>query len=264
MKAERRHELKENDLVHALTLGREYLDRNSKQIGIAVLIVGAVALVVMLGVRSRAAAIENVWRRKNELRFEKVDEGRQSLEALATMTQEVSDDTFVFASLVEQGTQALRLAQETWPAPDRALTQRAKETFEQLLRRFPDNPLAFGLGHTGLASVEENLFVIDGKLEHRRAVEAHLSAIIDNPRLDGLPFKRIAMDRRDNLDDTFTRIVYGAPKEEPKPTAAAPQIDPSAALPSGQPPAETAPPSTPVPQPTDGQTAPGSIPPPGS
>ena len=38
MKAERRHELKENDLAHALAVAREYLDDHGARIGMYVLV----------------------------------------------------------------------------------------------------------------------------------------------------------------------------------------------------------------------------------
>ncbi len=100
MKAERRHELKESDLAHALTVARNYLDENGRQIGIAAIVVVAVILAGALWVRSRAAAIEDVWRRKAQLSFENKEVGSESLDALATMTQEVSDERFVFVSLM--------------------------------------------------------------------------------------------------------------------------------------------------------------------
>ena len=118
MKTERRHELKENDLAHALTVAKTYIDENGGRIGLLILIVFGALAVVTFTVRSRAAAIEDVWRRRSELKFDDVVTGKQSLESLKAMTHEVSDDRFVLDSLIDYTRQALRLAQEVPDAPD--------------------------------------------------------------------------------------------------------------------------------------------------
>lgn len=217
MKAERRHELKENDLAHAIEVARKYLDENGKRIGFAVVVVMAVLAAVGLTVRSRGAAVEDMLRRRGELRFDDPEKGRDSLDALAAMTRESSDEQFVLTGLLDRGEQALRLAGEVVVPPDRELNDMAREAFEELLERFGDNPLAKGIAHCGLATVEENYYVLDHDLAHKERAEAHLSAVIEDPLLNGMPFKRSALDRRNALDRIFTEVVfvYPEPEEEP-------------------------------------------------
>ena len=74
MKAERRHELKENDLAHALEVARKYLDEHGKRIGFTVVVVVAVVAGVGLTVRSRAAAGEDMRRRRGALKFDGVND----------------------------------------------------------------------------------------------------------------------------------------------------------------------------------------------
>lgn len=215
MKAQRRHDLKENDLMHALSVARKYLDEHGTRIGVAVIVVVAIVLGVLFGIQSRTTALESIWRRKSELSFEDLETGKQSLEALAAMTRDASDEQFVLVSLMDQGTQALRLARDVAFPPDRELNNTAGQAFEQMLARFPGNPLAVGLAHSGLATVEENAFALDLDPAHKNRAEAHLVAIIDDPALNGLPFKRIAMDRRKALDTTFTDVMFDqSPREE--------------------------------------------------
>ncbi len=222
MKAERRHELKENELAHAFSVAGAYLDENGKQIGLVVVIVGAVIAAVAFGVRSRAAAIEDVWRRKAQLQFEDLEVGRESLSELALMIQDVSDEHFVFAGLLQQGQQALRLAQQVPDPPDGELNQQAREAFEQLVERYADNPLAIGIAYTGLATVEENEFVLDGDLVHKEKAEGYLLKIIETEALNAFPFKRMAMDRRKALDDTFTMVEFEYPTLPEEPPTPAP------------------------------------------
>lgn len=211
MKAQRRHELRENDLAHALGVARDYVNSNSKQITIALIVVGAVVVAALFGVRSRAAAREDIWRRRSQLNYEDAQSGLESLDALAAMTQDVSDERFVLTSLLEQGQQALRLAQQVSAPPDPDFNDRAREAFEQILSRFKHSPLAVGLAHTGLATVEANAFVLDGDMAHKERFERHLSAVIDNPSLNGMPLQRVALDRRNAVDATFTRTEFVYP-----------------------------------------------------
>jgi hypothetical protein len=247
MKAERRHELKENDLLHALQVGREYLEKNGTRVGIWVIIIVAVAAVAAFGWRSRTVTSEDLWRRKSQLSYENVEVGKQSLEALATMTRGVSDRHFVLSSLIDQGQQALRLAKDVPFPPDKELNEKARAACEQLLAEFHDNPLAFGIAHCSLATVEENAFVLDEDPAHKEQAEAHLKAVIDNPALNGMPFQRMAMDRRKALDDTFARVTFDySTREEtggaPSPSPGAPiQIEPIRIEPAAVEPTEAEP-----------------------
>ncbi|GAG14993.1 unnamed protein product, partial [marine sediment metagenome] len=116
MKAGRRHELKENDLIHALETGRAYLQQHGKGVGLTALAVIAVVFVTSLAIRSRGAVAEDHWRQKSLLSFEP-DVAKQSLESLMTMANESTDQGFVLSALFEQGTQSLRLAAEAETSP---------------------------------------------------------------------------------------------------------------------------------------------------
>lgn len=225
MKADRRHELKENDLMVALEGARNYLDVHGKQIGLAAVVILVVFGGLSFGLRSRESAMEDIWRRRNQLKFEPVDVGKKSLEALEGITRDVSDKEFVLASLTEQGRQALRLAQQVPFPPDRELNQKAREAFEQLRSRYGDNPLAVGVALSGLATVEENEFVLDGDLAHKEKARAHLNAIVGNPKLNALPFQQLALDRLKLLDATFTKITVEPPPPPPPPAPTETAVD---------------------------------------
>lgn len=211
MKAERRHELKENDLEHALKQGMKYLDDNGKQISIALIVVVVVVGAIFLGVRSKAAALESVWRRKAELRFDDLEVGKTSLASLASMTGEVSDPQFVMYSLIEQGQHALRLSQQVPFPPDAELTAKARIAYEQLLTRFENNLLAVGLGHLGLATVEENEFVKDQNPNHKSRAITHMQAVANNSALTGFPLQNLASRRLERVEQTFTTVVFVSP-----------------------------------------------------
>lgn len=232
MRADRRHELKENELAQALQNARVYLDVHGKQIGMGALIVLAVMAAVTFAMRSRAAAVEDVWRRRNQLNFESLEEGKKSLATLEGITHELSDRSFVMGALMDQGREALRLAQQVPFPPDAELNRKARRAFEDLLARFSDNPLATGSALCGLATVEENEFVLDNDLSHKDKAGAYLDRVVADPRLNSTPYQRMALDRIKSLDATFSKVTTQAPPPLPPPlpteTPSAPVDEPKA------------------------------------
>ncbi len=206
MKAERRHELRENDLVHALHSARDYLENNGGRVGFI-----AIAAIVLVGgatfaMRSQASTMDSVWRQRAELQYTDLEEGRQSLDRLKELTASVSNSRFVMDSLMDQGRQALELASMAPVPPDPELNERAREAFTSLRDDFSNNPVAESIALLGLATVEENAFVIDGLATHKQNAEEYLSTVIRESRFNGLPTQTLATQRRESLDHTFTKI----------------------------------------------------------
>ena len=229
MKAERRHELRENDLLHAMGVAKDYINENGGRIGLVIIGVFAVAMAVMFGMRSRAAAQEDIWRQKSELSFSDGDVGRVSLSELATLTSSTDDEQFILQSLLDRGKHALRLTAQAAFPPDLEFNEHARGAFEELLKRFPANALAQGVALTGLATVEENAFAFDGEMKHKEAAKKYLDETVANPLLNGMPFQRLALDRLKTLDATFGDVIYEAPTmppEEESPEEAA-EVDPA-------------------------------------
>ena len=214
MKSERRHELKENDLAHAIGTAKEYLDERGKQLTIGVIIFGAVIAAVVFGARSRTAAMEDIWQRRALLKFDQYEVGRESLESLVSMTKGISNERFLRSSLRLQGQQGLRLSQLAPAAPDRDLTLVAKTALEELLTRFGKNPLDRGVALSGLATVEENLYIVDRDPAHKEQAKGRLNAIVNDDALSGMPLMRIAMDRLRDLDKTFSRVEFSYPEPD--------------------------------------------------
>ncbi len=218
MKSERRHELRENDLQHVLEVTRDYLADNGSRVGMIVIGVLAVVVVASLVMRSSAATAEDAWAKRKDLKFETPEIGLVSLETLRSIGEGTSDKDLALACLIDRGNLALRLAQKVADPPDRKLTDLSRAAFEELRTRHQNNPLALAIALNGLASVEENLFSLDGKPDHKALAQAHLTALIDNRALDGLPLQQLAIERRKTLDATFVKVKLTYP---PPPTAKA-------------------------------------------
>lgn len=219
MKSERRHELRENDLQHVLEVTRDFLAEKGSRVGMIVFGALALFVVVNIAMRSSATTIEDAWTKRTALRFDTPEVGFTSLEALQSIGEGTSDPDLALACLIDRGNQALRLAQKVADPPDRKLNELARTAFEQLRDRDRDNPLALSIALSGLASVEENAFALDGKLDHKEKARAYLTELVDNQALNGLPLQRVAIERRKNLDATFVKVQLSYPPP-PAPKAA--------------------------------------------
>lgn len=224
MDSERRHQLRENDLAHGLTVARDFLEQHSKQITVVALTALVLFAVGSFVVRSRAAAHEDVWRQKNELKFENPQEGLRSVDLLLNIVKDSSDRRFVLDGLVEAGKQSLRLSQLAPFPPERELNNRARRAFEELMKRFPREPLPTGIALAGLATVEENEFVLDHNLAHKEKAREYLTRLSTDSMFNGLPFQRMALDRLKNLDSVFV-VTEFAPAPPPPPAEAAAPVD---------------------------------------
>lgn len=233
MKAERRHELKGNDLALLMDRISAYLQENGGRVAFAV--VGVLVVIAVLGivVRSRANALEDAWQTRRSLSFIDLEKGRRSLDELNGLIETAGDRGFVMAALIDSGRYGLELAAQTEDHPDPELNEKARAAFARLLSEFPKNPLAVGAARCGLAVVEENAFALDGELIHKAQAKEHLQAIVDNPKFAGMPFYRIATERLENMDSTFTiaRFVSAPIVPEDESAEPAPSILPG--LPPG-------------------------------
>ncbi len=228
MKSERRHELKENDLAHALESIKQYLDVNGKRVGLIVLGCAAIIITVTLTVNASAASMEDRWQRKSQLAYSSPDEGKQSLATLETLIADSSDDQFNLSALLDQGMHGLRLSQDVELPPDKDLNETASRAFKKLLKQFSRNKLAVGAAHTGLATVAENNYVLEGDSKLKAEAKQHLQAILDDPAMATLPFYKIASDRLAKLDKTFSPVSFVAAPQTPAvvaPTPAEPEAN---------------------------------------
>lgn len=217
MKSERRHELRENELAHTLTVTRDFFEQHSKQITMVALGALIVFAVVSFVTRSRTAAQEDIWRQKNSLKFEGTQEGPKAIDQLLSLVEGTSDARFAMDGLIEAGRQALRLAREAPFPPDRELNNRARKSFEQITKRFSREPLAMGVALSGLATVEENEFLLDHNLAHKEKAKEFLTRLSSEPMFQGLPFQRIALDRLKSLDSIFEVTEFMPPAPPPPP-----------------------------------------------
>lgn len=217
MDAERRHQLRENDLAHGLTVTRDFFEQHSKQITVVAVTALAIFIIGSFLVRSREQAQEDMWRQRNELKFENAQEGLRSVDQLLALVKGTSDRRFIVDGLIQAGRESLRLAKEVPFPPDRELNGRARAAFEELLRRFPGEALPAGVALSGLATVEENDFVLDHDVAHKEKAREYLMRLSSDPTFHGLPFQRVALDRLKMLDSLYVVTEFAQPPPAPPP-----------------------------------------------
>ena len=212
MRSDRRHELKENDLAHAIDQWRGYFKTHGKTVGLVIAAAVAVVLVTSLALRAREAGIEDNWSKRSLLSFDDPESARTSLTQLQVLANSSSDKAFVLSTLLTRGSQALGLCLEAENAPDEELNNVARESYERVLKSFTKNPIAIGRAHLGLATVAENDFALDGDIDrHKAEAVKHLKAVMDDARLQTTPFYRLAQSRCDSIDETFTVVTFAPP-----------------------------------------------------
>lgn len=223
MKAERRHELRENDLVRTLYKTRDWFDENGKTVSIAVLAVVVVIAAVSFFKRSQSAQINESWNaRLNLTSPTDVVSAREHVRALGGIAASANDKSFLLDSLMDQAIIALDYAGQNGMEPDAELNRAAKEALQRMLQEFPDNAYAAGFAHNMLATVEANEFVLDGEPSHKDAARAHLEAVRDLKALAGTALQTQAIERLSRLDREFTAVTFvEVPREEPDDVAPA-------------------------------------------
>jgi len=260
MKAHRRQELKENDLAHWLKETAKNVQENSSKILLAGAVVIVVIVVGLIFMQSRQQARAAAWERLSKLSLVDYEGIRRSLPELESLAADASGDALGLTVLSKWGEVALRAVSMSADDAEKAeANEQAGTAFQELRTSFADNPLALGVALCGLATVEENRFVLTGDASCRGRAKAYLEQVRDDDRLNGTPFKEQALNRLNALDETFT-VVKFAP---PLPPVEEPSVEGPPHEPSEEPPAPQSgdePTVEPAVEPTDAEAGAGETP----
>ncbi|MFQ5463149.1 MAG: hypothetical protein ACE5E5_11060 [Phycisphaerae bacterium] len=209
MKSERRHELRESDLAHAIETGKRYLGGHGKRVGILALAVIAAIVGTNVVLSSRASDATDRWQKLWVLAFDTPEVSRQSMGTMLALA-ESGDDALALRALLNRGSRALTEASKG-ETLDLEFNKIARDSFEKLLSRFGDNPIAKGVGHLGLATCAENDFAADSDPSHKAIASRHLSAVLNDETLHAMPFYKVALARQERLDEIFKTVVFAPP-----------------------------------------------------
>jgi len=269
MKAARRQELKTNELALTIEQFRGWLRTYGNYLIIGVVVVAVVVLVWMYQRRSASAARVAAFKQISTLPFSTDDEARSTVEKLKQLAADAQDDALAIQALRRQAGVAMSRALASQDGAINAdFLAMAKTAYQKMLDRAANRPLDQGAALCGLASVEEDQFIIDGNPDHKAAARKYLERIRDDSRFVGMPFVGVALDRLNKLDDIFVPVAIVMP-----PAPAAPAVPPvtppqpgtatppeGAAVPAsspGEPPAPAADQSADAAEPTAQEDQPG-------
>jgi hypothetical protein len=261
MKAARRQELKANELQQFLKEAGEFFRKYGNYFVGALVVIALIALGYVYMTRSAAQALADARQEMNSLPFATDEEVRDSIAKLERLASENDSETFVVDTLRRRAGMAMNRAQAADDGtPSEEFLGLARTAYEEILQQFPERHLDVAAALIGLATIEEDLFVLDDDLTHKDAAREYLERIRDNPNLNGTPFQTVALDRLNALDETFVQVVMV--EAAPEPAADSP-FKLSDELPSTTPPAEGGAEDaadTPPPQPAGGATETPAVP----
>lgn len=217
MKAERRHELHENELAQALEKAKAYLDAHGKRL--ALIVGGALVLVIVVStiMRSASESRSRDWARYSDLvsgaSKTELPQVVTDLQALADATH---DPALALSALGRSGELALTLTLDAANNDDaRKYTDQAELAFKQLQARFSQYPLARGVALCGLATVAENRFALTGDASLKDVARGHLERVSSDAELNATPMQSQAISRLALLDEIFKPAHF-----DPAPVAA--------------------------------------------
>lgn len=239
MKAQRRHELKTNELARGLEHAPEFFRRYGGKI-LAALIVLVLAIYLLYwrtagarreseeaakslsGVRYLIGELKNTNPLRtniNELAKLRADIARDAAAVIDAALKQGGDPKIQANVLVARGDLNWTLANlpdmpsaATQPAMqfkqnESELLKSAEEAYQEVLNRFPDEPLAVASAHFGLAAVAENRADWGAAARHYQMVAG----------ADKVPpiFKQQAEDRLVKLEEIRRPVLIGEPATQP-------------------------------------------------
>lgn len=218
MKAQRRQELRENDLAHYIQQWVAYVQKNGSRVLTVAVALAVVVVLVWAFVQSRQKDAAEAWAKLSEIQAGDVEAMKRAVSELRALADGASSKSAELMALLRSGECALRLALLTESDAERQqYTDEAALAFERLSSRFADNMLAQGVALCGLATVEENRFALDGDRSRLDKARRLLEQVRDDARFNATPFKTDALARLNTLAEVFTPVTFAPPLPAPAP-----------------------------------------------
>jgi hypothetical protein len=217
MKAERRQELKTNELAQMLEDSREFFREWGSYIVGGVVIIGLVVAFAVYRAKASEEQLTEAWKSLQTISLfdakgeKKSDEEvRQGFARLQELAAGDRGPDFIFEVLSTQAQSAVRLATASKEGLDTMWLDKAADAYEAMRTRLPDNRLAVAMALNGLADIEADRFVVDGDINRKSTALGLLEKLKDDPRFNGTPFQRAALERINKLDEVFRRVEFAA------------------------------------------------------
>jgi hypothetical protein len=217
MKAERRQELKTNELGAFLLDAGDWAQSHATQLGGA----AAIAIIAIVGMKflemSRASAVDKAILSIADLNFD-VSAADSSFSALNDIIEDASSRDVKMVALTRKAAAAMNLVRADGNFHPQYL-DKAAEAYEELAKAFPDRMPVVGMALGVLATIEEDRFLVDGDLKHKEKAKEYLTRLVNEPPFKGTPFQTAAAQRLGMIDDIFQVITLADPLPEAKKVA---------------------------------------------
>lgn len=197
MKAQRRHDLRENLL--ALEIGKvaDFLKKNGSYIATGVLVIAVVIFaIVMLRGRAEAkeAAVRAQWDRVQQAKFSPEFDRSQLTKELTDLTEQTTDKRLAALAAVELGDEFSRRILASSDVDRSELAKKAEYWYRWAISSFPKEYMAVAKAHFGLAMLQETAGQFD-------QAASELQAVTKLTQLQGYPVSLLARIEMQRLAD---------------------------------------------------------------
>lgn len=225
MKAERRQELRTNELSEQIEQVRSYVRENSTRLLATVIGIVVIVSASVWYFRGRESKVAEGWRQFQEVASATSPSDRvDQLKAIAQ--QDVDSALTLQAWLAVGGIARNEMLNPTGSAavfdtgPD--WSEIARAAYQEVLDSFPERIPPAGESMIALGTLAED----SGDFDKARTL---YEKVIGDARFDNTPFEQQAEFRLEGLDAWSVPVVFPPPKPGPLPVTAAPTLIPTAA-----------------------------------
>jgi predicted negative regulator of RcsB-dependent stress response len=213
MKAQRRHDLRENLLASEIGKVADFLKKNGSYLATGVLVVAvAVFAVVILRGRAEAkeAGVRLQWDRVQQAKYAPEFDRSQLVKELTDLTEQTTDKRLAALAAVELGDEFSRRILASNDVDRTELAKKAEYWYRWAISKFVEEDLAVGKAHLGLATLHETAGQFD-----QAATE--LQAVTKMTQLQGQPVMLLARIELQRLADLKqpVRMATTLPASQP-------------------------------------------------
>ncbi len=211
MKAERRQELKQNDLGAFILDISDWVKKYSLQVGGGLVVFIIILLVSKYVTKSQASSLEADLQLLGSLSFSADADIDQSFATLDDLIRESGNSDFTMRALLRKGRTALFLSTGSADGFKPEYLDKAEEACNALLASYGDRGPIAGAALSMLATVEENRFALDGLMSHQEKTRAYLERLQSDKLFKATPFQTQAAARLKTIDEVFQTVTLADP-----------------------------------------------------
>ncbi len=208
MKTARRQELKHNELAEGLEQLRHSFSAYGNYIVGGLVLIAVIVLGVVYVSRSAEQARATAAKKVRELPAATDEDVRKADVELRKIAADASGSSLAMIAIRRRAYTAMSRAHAAADGtPSAEFLDLAQDAYQEIIDQHPDKVLDVASALLGLATIEQDRFVLDQDSSHKGAVLKYLERILDDKALIGTPFQTAASDRKNTLDSVFVTVA---------------------------------------------------------